>query len=52
MNSDQYTVKWLSMWEKPQVFEGVDEAKMQKLWKEGKDLQYKVEVSILPLEQA
>lgn len=51
MNEDRYTVEWISMWEKPQRFENVDTKEMECLWKEGRDNQYKVEVTILPLQQ-
>jgi len=51
MNEDRFDVIWTSMWEEPIRFISVDTNVMQKLYKEGRNNQYKVEVYPRPLEE-
>lgn len=51
MKEDRYDVVWTSMWEKPTRFTDVDTNQMQKLYREGRDNQYKVDVYPRPMEE-
>jgi len=48
---DRYDVKWISMWEEPITFIGIDEVEMKELYKQGRDNQYKVEVYPRPMAE-